>query len=687
MDIHVVDAFSSLSALPTTSLLSLISMYALGIAYSSTKDKNPWKKWVESDKNFHLFANRLRDAIVIVDHEGRVAYWNPAAEHLFGYTMEEVLEKDVHQLLAPDRYRGDYERGLQNFNKTGRGDALGNVLELKALTKSGKEIPVELSLSALELDGKMGAVAVIRDISGRKKMEKQLRDSEEKLTNALEALNIGRCLTKNRTILWVNNSFSKMLGYAPEELIGKSTRTLYKTKEEFDRVGSILNLLGSEKTVIEQEIKLLRKDGFIIDCLFRAALLQPFSEERTIISMVEDITEKKMLEAQLNQAQKMEAVGILAGGVAHDFNNILTTIMGNAELALMDLDKNSSFKTYLDEILKASRRGASLTRQLLAFSRKQLVQPRLLNLNEVIKDLESMLQRLIGEDIHLVINYKPDLGNIEADPGQMQQIVMNLAVNARDAMPQGGTLTITTANVELDEQYFLRRGLEPQPGPYVRMEISDTGVGMDEATKMRIFEPFFTTKGPQKGTGLGLSTVYGIVKQNKGYIWVYSELGRGSTFEIYLPIADRVSRMRREGRPRLSPSQGTEKILLVEDDESLRETTAEMLRMLGYRVLKAKSGKEALAVLAQGKGSIDLMLTDIIMPGMSGKELAERVTQEFPNVKIILMSGYAGDILINHGILEQEWEFIQKPFTSETLTRKIREALESRSDSSRRSQY
>jgi len=681
MHIYVGDAFSGLLASPITSVLALISIYVLGIAWSSAKIRNPWKKWIESDKNLHFFIKTVREPIIIIDHGRKAAYWNPAAERLFGYTEAEILGEDVGRILALDRYE-DYERGLQSIKKTKGGDAFGEVLKLKALTKSGKKIPVELSLSPMELEGRVGAVAVIRDISGRKKMEQQLKDSQQMLTNALEALNIGSCLTKNRTIFWVNNSFAKMLGYAPGELVGKSTKTIYKTKEEFERVGSTLNLLGPEETVIEQEIRLLRKDGSLIDCLFRAALLQPCSsKERIIISMVEDITEKKTLEAQLNQAQKMEAVGILAGGVAHDFNNILTTIMGNVELALMDLDGDSSFKTYLDEILKASRRGASLTKQLLAFSRKQIVQPRPLNLNEVIKDLEKMLERLIGEDIDLIIHYGHDLGNIEADPGQMQQIVMNLAVNARDAMPKGGTLTITTENVELDEKYFFRRGLELRPGPYVRLAISDTGMGMDEATKMRLFEPFFTTKGLQKGTGLGLSTVYGIVKQNKGYIWVSSELGKGSIFDIYLPRTDRKSWIIREDRPPLGLLQGTENILLVEDDEGLRETTAEMLRIQGYRVIKTKSGKEALEVLAQLKESIDLMLTDIVMPGMSGKELAETVRQKFPKIKIIVMSGYAGEILANHGILEQQWDFIQKPFTGETLTRKIREALESGRDS------
>jgi len=412
-------------------------------------------------------------------------------------------------------------------------------------------------------------------------------------------------------------------------------------------------------------------------------LLDPESKNSVTLAMIEDITEqkkaeeeKRKLETQLNQAQKMEAIGVLAGGVAHDFNNILTAIIGNAELALMDLDKDTSLYGSIDEIRKAGHRAATLTRQLLAFSRKELIRPEVLDFNSLLMNFEKMLRRIIGEDIELVTAYAPDPWQVEADPGQMEQIIMNLAVNARDAMPKGGKLTIETANVKLDAGYFRDHGVESKAGPYVMLEVMDTGSGMDRETQARIFEPFFTTKRLGRGTGLGLSTVYGIVKQNKGHIWVYSEEERGTIFKIYLPRADAKTEGLKKEQPSVHSLEGSETILVVEDDEMLRKMAERMLEGSGYRVLTARDGKEALEILGSHGGPIHLMLTDVVMPGMSGRDLSEQLKSTVPEIKVLYMSGYTNDTIADHGILEKDVEFIQKPFSRKDLASKVREVLD-----------
>jgi signal transduction histidine kinase/CheY-like chemotaxis protein len=396
-----------------------------------------------------------------------------------------------------------------------------------------------------------------------------------------------------------------------------------------------------------------------------------------------DITERKRaeegkrkLEAQLNQAQKMEAIGILAGGVAHDFNNLLTSIIGYAELALMDLGKNSRVNQSLDEILKAGHRAAGLTRQLLAFSRKELIRPEVLNFNSLIMNFEKMLRRLIREDIDIVSVCSPDLWQVEADPGQMEQVVMNLAVNARDAMPKGGKLTIETANVELNEDYFRDHGVENQAGPYVMLAVTDTGTGMDKETRARIFEPFFTTKGLGRGTGLGLSTVYGIVKQNKGHIWVYSEPEKGTTFKVYFPRVGVETEVAKREEVPVRSLEGSETILVVEDDEMLRKMAVKMLKGYGYRLITARNGEDALEIAGSHDGPVHLLLTDVVMPGMTGLDLAEQLKSRFPEIKVLYMSGYTDNVIADHGVLEKDVNFIQKPFSREGLGGKVREVLD-----------
>jgi signal transduction histidine kinase/CheY-like chemotaxis protein len=380
---------------------------------------------------------------------------------------------------------------------------------------------------------------------------------------------------------------------------------------------------------------------------------------------------------QLTQASKMEAVGRLAGGVAHDFNNLLTVMMGRTDLLLENMDHGDPRRPAIELIQKTTSRAADLTRQLLAFSRKQVLRPAVLDLNAAVANVSEMLRRLIGEDITLVTALAPALGQVKADPGQIEQVIMNLAVNARDAMPHGGRLTLETANVELDAGYA-RKHLGARPGPHVMLALSDTGVGMDAATQARIFEPFFTTKGPDKGTGLGLATVYGIVKQSDGNIWVYSEPGRGTTFKIYLPRVEEAALPAPSIATSGRPPRGMETILLVEDEEAVRDLARDVLRTRGYTVVEASDASEALRICERHPGAIEMVLTDVVMPGMTGRDLADRLALLRPAIKVLYMSGYTDNAVIHHGVLDAGTVFLQKPFTPAVLAHKVREVLDAR---------
>ncbi|MBS3905981.1 MAG: response regulator [Syntrophaceae bacterium] len=385
--------------------------------------------------------------------------------------------------------------------------------------------------------------------------------------------------------------------------------------------------------------------------------------------------EKKAFEDQLRQAQKVEAIGRLAGGIAHDFNNLLTIIKGNNQLSLMEIKKDDPLRENIEQVEKAADRAAALTRQLLAFSRRQVLEVKVLDLNTILRDMEKMLHRVIGEDIGLVTLLAENLGTVKADPGQIEQVVMNLAVNARDAMPKGGKLTIETANVELDQNYA-RNHVAVTPGRYAMLSVSDTGVGMSPEVKERIFEPFFTTKEKDKGTGLGLSTVYGIVKQSGGNIWVYSEPGQGTAFKIYLPRVDEPPEEAGEKVVQKKLPGGGETILVVEDEEKVRQVAVQILTKNGYTVLEASHGDEARQICEQHGGPIHLIVTDVVLPGMNGRELAESLVSRHPGAKALHMSGYTDNAIVHHGVLEKGLSFLQKPFNLEDLLRKVREVLD-----------
>jgi two-component system cell cycle sensor histidine kinase/response regulator CckA len=472
--------------------------------------------------------------------------------------------------------------------------------------------------------------------------------------------------------LAVNEAAVRQYGYSRAEFLGMTLEAV-RPSEDVDRARAHRSTL-EEGLVEAGEWRHRKKDGTIIDVDITRHTL-PFAGRPAALAIARDITQRKSLEAQLLQARKMEAVGRLAGGVAHDFNNLLTAILGSAELLLEGLGRDNPEREEAEEIRKAALRAADLTRQLLAFSRQQVLAPQVLDLNEVVANMDKMLRRVIGEDIDLRTVPSGDLHAVRADRGQLEQVVMNLAVNARDAMLTGGKLTIETANVELDEAYA-REHAVVKPGRYVMLAVSDTGVGMDAKTQARIFEPFFTTKPKGKGTGLGLATVYGIVKQSDGYIWVYSEPGRGTTFKIYLPrVGD--AAVPAKAIPASTPSlRGSETILLVEDQDEVRRLARRVLEARGYVVLVAASGAEALQVAGAHAGPIQLLVTDVIMPAMSGREVGLLIAPTRPEMRVLYLSGYADESIVHHGVLEPGIAFLQKPFTVEALARKVREVLD-----------
>jgi PAS domain S-box-containing protein len=480
-------------------------------------------------------------------------------------------------------------------------------------------------------------------------------------------------------IIDVNKCFLELGGHQREDVIGRSASDLdlWGSAAAQD---SFLETVGRERSLRDQEIQVVDKEGVTRTYQISAEIINLQGEE-CILSLTNDITEHRALEEQLRQAQRMESIGQLAGGVAHDFNNLLTAITGYSEISLRRLGIHHPVSKNIEQIRKAGTRAASLTRQLFAFSRRQMLQPRLLDLNALVSDMNSMLQRLIGEDIDLITILKSDLGQIKADPGQIEQVVMNLVVNARDAMPRGGMITIETTNVDLD-RFYSRSHVSAVPGPCVLLAITDTGAGIDAATQKRIFEPFFTTKEIGKGTGLGLSTVYGIVKQSDGYIWVYSEVGKGTTFKVYLPRVDESEEAEPIGALQPEALSGRETVLIVEDEDQLRDLAQQILEENGYSVFTAANGADGLRVCEEFRGRFDLVITDVVMPLMSGTELAEKMAPLQPQAKVLYMSGYTNDSMVRHGVLEQQVLFLQKPFTPASFARKVREVLDGRSDKS-----
>jgi PAS domain S-box-containing protein len=644
------------------------TLYYDGIVEDITERKQAEGELLASEIRYRRLFEAAHDGVLILDADsGEIKDVNPFLTDLLGFSRTELLGKKLWDL-------GFWKDVF--FSKVGfielRSKGYIRYDDLPLETRDGRRIAVEFVSNVYLADHQRVIQCNIRDISARKRAEAERTRLITAIEQSAEAVVI---TNTNGDIEYVNPAFTRITGYSREEALAQNPRILKSGKQDPALYQELWSTISQGKTWRGEVIN-RRKDGSLYN---EQMVITPVQDEQGkvthFIAVKQDVTEHKHLEEQVRQAQKMEAVGQLAGGVAHDFNNLLTIINGYSELVLGRLKPNDPMQGYLEEIKKAGERAASLTRQLMAFSRLQVLSPRVLDLNALVAEVQKMLRRLIGEDIELTTVQGPALGRVMADPGQIEQILMNLAVNARDAMPQGGKLVIETANVDLDDAYARTHGVVT-PGHYVMLAVSDSGCGMDAETQVHIFEPFFTTKELGKGTGLGLATVYGIVKQSGGYIWVYSEPGKGTTLKVYLPRVEDVDESVQAPEPSVYTPSGTETILLVEDEEAVRALASKILQALGYKVIESANPEDALRIGEHYKEPIHLLLTDVVMPRMSGREVAERLAVLLPDLKVVYMSGYTDDSVVRHGVLETGTAFLQKPFTPAALARKIREVLD-----------
>jgi two-component system cell cycle sensor histidine kinase/response regulator CckA len=604
----------------------------------------------------------------------RINFVSNYVETMLGYTVEEWLSTPNFWLtiIHPDDKERAADEAARTFANGGN-----STVEFRWLTRDGREVWVESNYVVIADDqGRpVGLRGVTTNFSDRKRAEAALRESEERYRDLVEnARDIIFSYDLKGNYTSINKAGEQITGYTREEVL---TLNLAHTiaLEDLPKAQELITSQIAREKVTTCEMVIIAKDGRRIAVEVNNKLVFQNGVPVGVQGIARDVTERKQLEDQLRQSQKMESIGTLAGGIAHDFNNLLTAITGYSELALNSLGSNDALRPKIEEIRKAGQRAAGLTRQLLAFSRKQILQPKVLDLNTVIIGISKMLARVIGEDIELRMEVAGTLDQIKADPGQMEQILINLAVNARDAMPNGGLLTIVTSNVHMGGKYVSQH-VGSKAGHYVMLSVSDNGCGMDTETQARIFEPFYTTKEVGQGTGLGLSMVFGIVKQSGGTIWVYSEKGKGTNFKIYLPRVDDVVDAVDAGEFRILAARGHETILLVEDEDMVRGLSKEVLENYGYEVIVAPNGQEGLRICEEFDRRIDLVITDVVMPKMSGRELAERISALRPDTRVLYMSGFTDDTIVRNGVLVDNICFIQKPFSPDDLALKVREVLD-----------
>jgi len=643
------------------------------LVFSTIRDITERRRTEEDLRRVVAIVESSHDAIIGESLEGNILSWNLGAERLYGYSAAEALGKPLSILAPPNQATAI----LEVLEKVKQGERLEQFETLR-MRKDGKQINVALTVSPIkDAIGKIvGASIIARDITARKRAEEALSRSEARARRLIDSNIIGIAIGDlDGRLLDANNAFLKIVAYTRADVLSGKMRWDTMTPPEYhnsDR--QAVDQLRNAGVAAPWEKEFFRKDGSRVSVLIGVTTLATKEEDIECISFVIDISERKQLEVQLRQAQKMEAIGRLAGGVAHDFNNLLAVILGYSDVVLDALPPDHPAVKKVEMIRKVGTSAADLTRQLLSFSRQQMLQPRVLNLRDIVEGTQGLLSCLIGDDIQMSTSLEPSLGYVKADPGQIEQVLVNLIVNARDAMPQGGRVRIEAHNVVLDDSYV--EAHKPViPGPYVMLAVEDAGCGMDQKTQSRVFDPFFTTKEVGKGTGLGLATVYGIVKQSGGYIWVYSELGQGTIFKVYLPRVEQYAQETEPTEPVQLITQNCETILLAEDSASLREMAREYLKSVGYTVLEAASGAEALQKARDFDGTIHLLLTDVIMPAMSGPELAGHMASLRPGIKIIFTSGYTDDAIARQGVLDPAVPFIQKPYRPKALARKIREVL------------
>ena len=664
------------------------------------RDVTEKKKTFDQAQHLAAIIHSTDDAVISKTLNGIITSWNTGAARMYGYRADEAVGRNI-SMLIPEGHNNDLA-GM--FKEISDGKKV-HLYETVRCAKDGRRLYVSLTLSPIrnEAGAVIGVSSIERDVTEQRQARLEIEQKTQQLEAALKKLR------KNEEILNETGEMAKVGGWeidleSNQVFWTRTVKNIHEVPEDYEpTLGEAIHFFAPEvQAPLTEAIRRAREEGIPFDMefpfvtakgrrLWTRALGKPeFQDGKCIrlhgtfqdISELKHAVEEQMeMRVQFEQAQKLESIGQLAGGVAHDFNNMLNVIIGYGELALENLSKMDLLHGYVEEILGAGRRSAALTRQLLAFSRKQTLQPEVLDLNHIISNLEKMLKRLIGEDIELTALLAEDLDRVEVDPGQIEQVIMNLAVNARDAMVRGGKLTIETRTVSLDEDYA-KKHVGVVPGKHVLLAMTDTGAGMDETTRKRIFEPFFTTKEKDKGTGLGLSTVYGIVKQSKGSIWVYSEPGQGTTFKVYLPCTTTGAATRKEMERGEETEGSGEMVLVVEDEPALRKLCSALLKKLNYRVKSAADGGEALLLVEGKKVRPDLVITDVVMPQMSGKVLVDRLRKTLPHIKVLYMSGYTDDTIVHHGILDAGTPFIQKPFNVHDLSKRIRELLPAKKEKS-----
>jgi two-component system, cell cycle sensor histidine kinase and response regulator CckA len=708
------EQIAKLQASPSRSIgANVDGLQAGGDSSQPRRQVRPAWAGLDGNERYKAMFHNAAIGITVADREYRLKMFNPHLLDMLGYSAAELQDCSIVNITHPE----DLEVSRDRHDALLHGEIDSYRVEKRYRRKDGTTIWAEAAVSSMrDREGNfLGTVGVILETTERRKIEDALRHHEEMLASILATSPVAIVMTKDRAITWVNDACREMFGFEREiEYIFHSTQLGYTSEAEYERIGELILTGLDEGRVSACDASFRRKDGTPFQGHIRMKALDPSDLSKGTIATIVDVSEQRQaeedlrrahdlleqrvlqrtgelqkaneqlkeemnertkLEEQLRQAAKMEAVGRLAGGVAHDFSNLLTAILGYSNLLLKQSQRDDSDRDKLEQILLAAEKASRLTQQLLAFSRKQVLEVRELDFNLLIDNLEKILSRTIGEDIELVTVFEPSLGKVLADQGQIEQIVVNLAVNARDAMPRGGKLTMETHNVSLDEDYS-RAHPEVTPGPYVMFAVSDTGIGMDQEITAKIFEPFFTTKDPGRGTGLGLSTVFGIVKQHQGHVSVYSEQGRGTTFKVYLPRVESSRRPRSDDTERSPHSGGTETVMVVEDEEIVRRFAAEALGLLGYRALAAQGPEAALEIARQYEEPIDLLLTDVVMPHLDGQRLYNVIVKIRPNIKVLYMSGYAGNAIVHHGVLDPGVAFLQKPLTMEKLASKVREVLD-----------
>ncbi|MDX2059086.1 MAG: PAS domain S-box protein [Gemmatimonadales bacterium] len=630
----------------------------------------------ERELRLAAVVNSAMDGIITIDEQQRIELVNPAAETIFGYPAADLLGQSLDRLI-PSRFHADHRKAVRQFGTSGRTHrSMGNLTPLVGLRASGEEFPIEATISQSDLGGRKLYTVILRDLSDRRRTEQALRHEEERFRQLAEAI---------REVFWLTDIGKGQIVYispAYEAIWGRTCEELYQNPMSWmdaiipaDRDRIMRAAVRQAEGGYNEEYQISRPDGTIRWIHDQAFPVRDASGQVVrIAGVAEDVTARRELEDQLRQTQKMESIGLLAGGVAHDFNNLLTVIAGSAEMLSMELTPEHRGYDLVQEIQHAGRRAAALTRQLLAFSRQEVVESRLVDLADVVADTEKMLRRLIGEDVTLTTSLARTPCRVRIDPGQWTQVLLNLAVNARDAMPKGGRLEIATSVVDLDSA-FERSHPTIRPGRYVKLTVADTGSGMGEEVRTRVFEPFFTTKARGQGTGLGLAVVHGIVHQSGGHVEVASEEGVGSTFTIYLPAVEETSALRVD-QTRRTPMAGLETVLLVEDEEAVRRIATRALQANGYRVIGAADGHQALAALSGYRGRIALIITDVVMPNMDGADLAQRVRALHPDMRVLFTSGYFDDTVGKRGIFTTGSGFLPKPYAATVLLRRVREVLD-----------